>query len=44
VACVTCDFVDTTFVILWGGAVGLVFHGLFYRVGASERYSYVGVF
>jgi hypothetical protein len=30
--------------MLWGGFVGLLFHELFYRVGASERYSYVGVF
>jgi hypothetical protein len=37
------DFVDTTFVIVWGGVFSLSFH-VFYCIGASECYSYVSVF
>jgi hypothetical protein len=44
VTSVTCDFVDATFVMLWDGVTGLLFHELFYHDGASECYSYVGVF
>jgi hypothetical protein len=44
VASVTFDFVDTTFVIVWGGVVILSFREVFYHVGASECYSYVCVF
>jgi hypothetical protein len=44
VASVTCDFIDVAFVMVWGGVVSLSFRELFYRVGASECYSYVGVF
>jgi hypothetical protein len=43
VASVTCDFVDDTFVMVWGGDVSLSFLEVFYRIGASECYSYVGV-
>jgi hypothetical protein len=44
VASVTCDFIDAAFVMVWSGVVSLSFHELFYCVGASECYSYVGVF
>jgi hypothetical protein len=44
VAGITFDFVDTAFVIVWGGVVSLSFREVFYRIGASECYSYVHVF
>jgi hypothetical protein len=44
VASVTFDFVDTAFVIVGGGVVSLSFREVFYRIGASECYSYVCVF
>jgi hypothetical protein len=44
VASVTCDFTDAAFVMVWGGVVSLLFHEVFYHIGASECYSYVGVF
>jgi hypothetical protein len=40
VANVTFDFIDAAFVIVWGS---LSFRVVFYRVGASECYSYVCV-
>jgi hypothetical protein len=43
VAGVACDFVDAAFVMVWGGVVNLSFREVFYRIGASECYSYVGV-
>jgi hypothetical protein len=43
VASVTCNLIDAAFVIVWGG-VSLSFREVFYRVGASECYSYVCVF
>jgi hypothetical protein len=44
VAGVACEFVDATFVMVWGGVGSLSFHEMFYRIGAPECYSYVGVF
>jgi hypothetical protein len=44
VASVACDFVDATVVMVWGGVVSLSFREVFYRIGASECYSNVGVF
>jgi hypothetical protein len=44
VACDACDFVDADFVVVWGGGVSLSFREVFYRIGASECYSNVGVF
>jgi hypothetical protein len=44
VASVTCDFIDTAFVMVWGGGVSLSFRELFYRIGGSESYSYIGAF
>jgi hypothetical protein len=44
VASVACDFVDAAFVILWGGVVSLSYREVFYRIGSSECYSYVGAF
>jgi hypothetical protein len=44
VASVTCDFVDAAFVMVWGGVVSLSFREVFYCIGASECYFYVGVF
>ena len=41
---VTCDFIDAAFVVVWDGVVSLSFREVFYRIGASECYSYVGVF
>jgi hypothetical protein len=37
------DFVDAAFVIVWGGVVSLSFREVFYRIDASECYSYVCV-
>jgi hypothetical protein len=39
-----CDFLYAAFVMVWGGVVSLSFREVFYRIGASECYSYVGVF
>jgi hypothetical protein len=44
VAGVTCDFIDATFVMVWGGGVSLSFGEVLYHIGASECYSYVCVF
>jgi hypothetical protein len=44
VASVACDFVDAASVMVWGGGVSLSFCDVFYGIGASECYSYVGVF
>jgi hypothetical protein len=44
VANVTCDFIDAAFVMVWGGGVSLWIREVFYRIGAPECYSYVGVF
>jgi hypothetical protein len=43
VAGIACEFVDAAFVMVWGGVVSLSFHEVFYRIGAFESYSYVGV-
>jgi hypothetical protein len=43
-ASVTFDFIDAAFVIVWGGVVSLSFRQVFYRIGASECFSYVYVF
>jgi hypothetical protein len=44
VASGTCDFIDAAFVMVWGGVFSLSFREVFYRIGASECCSYVGVF
>jgi hypothetical protein len=44
VAGVACESVDAAFVMVWGGVVSLSFHEVFHSTGASECYSYVGVF
>jgi hypothetical protein len=44
VAGVACEFVDAAFVMVCGGTVSLSFHDVFYRIGAFECNSYVGVF
>jgi hypothetical protein len=43
-ASVACEFEVAAFVMVWGGVVSLSFHEVFYRIGAFECYSYVGVF
>jgi hypothetical protein len=44
VAGVACEFVDVAFVMVWGGVVSLLFLEVFYRIGAFECYSCVGVY
>jgi hypothetical protein len=44
VASVTYGFIDAAFVMVWGGVVSLSFREVFYRIGAHECYSCVGVF
>jgi hypothetical protein len=36
VASVTRDFIDATFIMVWGGFVCLSFHEVSYGIGASE--------
>jgi hypothetical protein len=38
VAGVACEFVNATFVMVWGSVVSLSFHEVFDRVGAFECY------
>jgi hypothetical protein len=40
VAGVACEFVDATFVMVWGGGVvvSILFHEVFYHTGVFERY------